>query len=124
LHRGTAMRTETDADLRRVVWRSQRIRSIGRLFSDWTHIPSITQKAEGSGQQAQQEINNRGGDGGGEPPKIGPTIQDLLSRPLKSGEIWPETDHKLWLRLLEGSFKLIYRGHPYAPAAKGEDWGK
>jgi hypothetical protein len=24
-----------------------------------------------------------------------------------SGDVWPETERKLWLQLLEGSFKLI-----------------
>jgi hypothetical protein len=33
----------------------------------------------------------------------------LLSRLPKTGDVWPETDRKLWLQLLEGSFKLIYR---------------
>jgi hypothetical protein len=27
----------------------------------------------------------------------------------KSGDVWPETERKLWLQLLEGSFKLIYK---------------
>jgi hypothetical protein len=26
-----------------------------------------------------------------------------------SGEVWPEAERKLWLQLLEGSFKLIYK---------------
>jgi hypothetical protein len=33
----------------------------------------------------------------------------LLSRLPKSGDVWPEADRKLWLQLLEGSFKLIYK---------------
>jgi hypothetical protein len=49
------------------------------------------------------------GDGGGEPPRIDPIIQGLLSRLPKSGDVWPEADCKLWLQLLEGSFKLIYK---------------
>jgi hypothetical protein len=32
-----------------------------------------------------------------------------LKRLPKSGEVWPETERKLWLELLEGSFKLIYK---------------
>jgi hypothetical protein len=27
----------------------------------------------------------------------------------KSGNVWPEAERKLWLQLLEGSFKLIYK---------------
>jgi hypothetical protein len=32
-----------------------------------------------------------------------------LKRLPKSGEDWPETERKLWLQLLESSFKLIYK---------------
>jgi hypothetical protein len=31
----------------------------------------------------------------------------LLKRLPKTGDVWPEADRKLWLQLLEGSFKLI-----------------
>jgi len=31
-----------------------------------------------------------------------------LKRLPKSGDLWPEADRKLWLQLLEGSFKLIF----------------
>jgi hypothetical protein len=44
-----------------------------------------------------------------EPPYIDQIIQGLLSRLSKSGDVWPAEDSKLWLRLLEGSFKLIYK---------------
>ena len=50
-----------------------------------------------------------GGGGGGEPPSIDPIIAGLLKRLPKSGEVWPEAERKLWLQLLEGSFKLIYK---------------
>jgi hypothetical protein len=33
----------------------------------------------------------------------------LGSRLPKSGDVWPETDRKLWLGILENSFKLIYK---------------
>jgi hypothetical protein len=56
---------------------------------------------------AKGEFNS--GDGGGEPPKIDPIIQRLLSRLPKSGDVWPEEQRKLWLQLLEGSFRLIYK---------------
>lgn len=52
---------------------------------------------------------NGAGSGGGDPPAIDPIIQGLLSRLPKSGDAWPEADRKLWLGLLEGSFKLITR---------------
>jgi hypothetical protein len=33
----------------------------------------------------------------------------LLVRLPKSGNVWPDAERKLWLQLLEGSFKLIYK---------------
>jgi hypothetical protein len=73
--------------------------------------------AESAGQQGQQEAKDGGsgsggGNGGGETPHIDPIIQGLLSRLPKSGEVWPEADRKLWLDLLAGSFKLIYKDAP------------
>jgi hypothetical protein len=35
-----------------------------------------------------------------------------LKRLPKSGGVWPENERKLWLQLLEGSFKLIYKEAP------------
>lgn len=52
---------------------------------------------------------NRGGGGGDEPPDVDPIIAGLLKRLPKSGGVWPEAERKLWLQLLEGSFKLIYQ---------------
>jgi hypothetical protein len=64
--------------------------------------------------------NGGGGGGGGggdkDPSKIDPIIQGLLSRLPKSGDVWPEPDRKLWLQLLEGSFKLIYKDTPQKSA--------
>lgn len=50
-----------------------------------------------------------GGGGGDEPPGIDPIIRGLLERLPKKGDVWPEAERKLWLQLLEGSFKLIYK---------------
>jgi hypothetical protein len=50
-----------------------------------------------------------GGSGGGESSDIDPIIRGLLARLPKSGDVWPENERKLWLQLLEGSFKLIYK---------------
>ena len=50
-----------------------------------------------------------GGGSGGEPPGIDPIIAGLLKRLPKSGDVWPEAERKLWLELLSGSFKLIYK---------------
>lgn len=49
------------------------------------------------------------GSGDGGPPTIDPIIDGLLQRLPKTGDVWPEADRKLWLQLLEGSFKLIYK---------------
>jgi len=67
---------------------------------------------EGGTTQTQDGDRGGSGGGGGDPPKIDPIIQGLLSRLPKSGDVWPEPDRKLWLQLLEGSFKLIYRDKP------------
>jgi hypothetical protein len=69
------------------------------------------QKEEGGIGQARD--SDRGGTGGGSgngnPPIIDPIIQGLLARLPKSGDVWPEAQRKLWLDLLAGSFKLIYK---------------
>ena len=33
----------------------------------------------------------------------------LLARLPKTGDVWSESERTLWLELLKGSFKLIYR---------------
>lgn len=58
--------------------------------------------------ERQTKRRNGGGDDG-DPPAIDPIIRGLLERLPKSGEVWPETERKLWLDLLAGSFKLIYK---------------
>jgi hypothetical protein len=59
--------------------------------------------------ERDSETNRGGGGGGGDPPAIDPIIGGLLKRLPKTGDVWPEADRKLWLQLLEGSFKLIYK---------------
>jgi hypothetical protein len=44
--------------------------------------------------------------------EIDPIIRGLLARLPKSGDVWPDPARKLWLNLLEGSFKLIYKDAP------------
>jgi hypothetical protein len=39
----------------------------------------------------------------------------------KTGDVWPEADRKLWLQLLEGSFKLIYKDAPEEPRSSQEE---
>jgi hypothetical protein len=62
------------------------------------------------GKQEKFDVDQGGGGGGGGgPPDIDPIILGLLARLPKSGDVWPEADRKLWLELLSGSFKLIYK---------------
>jgi hypothetical protein len=53
-----------------------------------------------------------GGDGKPPLPDVDPIIRGLLARLPKSGDVWPEKDRDLWLELLKGSFKLIYKDVP------------
>jgi hypothetical protein len=68
--------------------------------------PIEPQKSEASGAELEE---GSGKGGGGMPPDIDPIIRGLLVRLPKSGDVWPEADRKLWLELLEGSFRLIYK---------------
>ena len=61
---------------------------------------------------AQPSPTRNGGGGEGERPEVDPIIQGLLARLPQTGAVWPQTDRKLWLELLEGSFKLIYKEAP------------
>jgi hypothetical protein len=58
--------------------------------------------------QQPERRSGGGGDGGGQ-TDIDPIIRGLLARLPKSGDVWPEAERKLWLDLLAGSFKLIYK---------------
>ncbi|WP_407156360.1 hypothetical protein [Bradyrhizobium sp. STM 3557] len=58
------------------------------------------------------DLGNGNGAGGGNQPPIDPIIAGLLARLPRSGEVWPEAERALWLQLLEGSFKLIYKDRP------------
>ena len=79
----------------------------------------ITQKGEATGpQERRQEEDRGGGGGGGDGPEIDPIIRGLLVRLPKSRAYWPESDRKLWLQLLEGSFKLIYKEKPHPAEGK------
>ncbi len=55
------------------------------------------------------KVGGGGNGGGGDQTEIDPIIRGLLARLPKSGEVWPEGERKLWLELLSGSFKLIYK---------------
>ncbi len=78
--------------------------------------PGIAQKDEGL---APPPSDDRGGSGSGGdgPTGVDPIIAGLLKRLPKSGDVWPEAERKLWLQLLEGSFKLIYKDNEEAKPA-------
>jgi hypothetical protein len=71
--------------------------------------PGIVGSAREESSADQSQNGKKGGGGSNEPPEIDPIIQGLLARLPRSGDIWPEAERKLWLQLLEGSFKLIYK---------------
>jgi hypothetical protein len=62
--------------------------------------------------QERERRSGGGGGDGGDHAEIDPIIQGLLARLPKSGDVWPEPERKLWLELLAGSFKLIYKNAP------------
>lgn len=41
--------------------------------------------------------------------EIDPIVKGLLAHLPASGDVWPEEARKLWLELLGGSFRLIYK---------------
>lgn len=61
-------------------------------------------------EKQKPEVTSGGGGGnGGGATDIDPIIRGLLVRLPPSGATWPEVERKLWLELLSGSFKLIYK---------------
>ena len=62
-----------------------------------------------SAESKDEPSKGGGNDDGAPPPGLDPIIVGLLSRLPKSGDVWPAGERKLWLDLLEGSFKLIYK---------------
>lgn len=79
--------------------------------------PIEPQKKDAGVATAKDETGSGGG--GGIPPGIDPIIRGLLVRLPKSGDVWPEADRKLWLQLLEGSFKLIYKDQAFPRRSGG-----
>lgn len=70
-----------------------------RTGSTTEPAPMYEQK---SGKGAEEDSDGK------EAAVLDPIIRGLLERLPKSGAVWPETERKLWIGLLEGSFKLIY----------------
>jgi hypothetical protein len=71
----------------------------------------INSESNGSKQDKPTKEGAGGHDGGSGkiPPEIDPIIVGLLARLPKTGDVWPESERTLWLELLKGSFKLIYK---------------
>lgn len=40
---------------------------------------------------------------------IDPVVKGLLTHLPLAGSVWPAVDRKLWLELLEGTFRMIYK---------------
>jgi hypothetical protein len=73
-------------------------------------------RQQDQGESRRGDIGGGGGSGGdGRQPEIDPIIKGLLARLPKSGDVWPDEERKLWLQLLEGSFKLIYKDKTSLP---------
>lgn len=47
--------------------------------------------------------------------EIDPIVKGLLTHLPPAGSVWPVEDRKLWLELLEGSFKLIFKDKAAEP---------
>jgi hypothetical protein len=100
---------------RRVMERSAEQAGFYESGRDRMVMPGFTPVAQREEEKPLEEepANGAGGNGGGgKAPPIDPIIAGLLARLPKSGDIWPEADRKLWLQLLEGSFKLIFKDAP------------
>jgi hypothetical protein len=72
-------------------------------------MPAVVTSRDQPREESKTDQENGGGNGSdGKPPEIDPIIRGLVRLP-RSGDVWPEQERKLWLGLLEGSFKLIYK---------------
>jgi hypothetical protein len=95
---------------RRVLERSADQAAFYEQGRDRLILPGVASRSDTPEDEGEDAAGgNGGGDGNGAPPDVDPIIQGLLARLPKSGETWPEAERKLWLQLLEGSFKLIYK---------------
>lgn len=94
--------------------RSARQAGFYNLGTDRLTIPPMKNRPETKPLDAPPATprNGSGGNSDGELPELDAIIAGLLKRLPKAGEVWPELERKLWLQLLEGSFKLIYKDQP------------
>lgn len=64
---------------------------------------------ETTGETPHEKKGGGGDDGGDLPPHLDPIIRGLISRLPKAGDVWPSAERKLWLEILENTFKLVYK---------------
>ena len=57
---------------------------------------------------SEEKKGGGGGNGGDLPPELDPIIRGLISRLPESGAKWPSGERKLWLGILESTFRLVY----------------
>jgi hypothetical protein len=72
------------------------------------------------GQYQKPSGDERGGNGGDEPPGLHPFVQGLLRELPPAGSAWPETQRKLWLGTAESIFKMIYKEDGAKPKIERE----
>lgn len=72
--------------------------------------PRVDRTVSQSPPKPEDNSTGGGGNGSGDggPPDVDPIIVGLLARLPKTGSEWPQAERKIWLDLLEGSFRLIY----------------
>ena len=72
-----------------------------------TEAESTPQAESDLGTEKQSRLGGNSGDG--LPAALDPIILGLIRRLPKSGDVWPMHERELWLQLLSGSFRLVYK---------------
>ena len=67
----------------------------------------------GRGEEGRGDLLKKNNGGGGDGPTgLDPVIKGLIDKLPPPDSVWAESDRKLWLQILESSFKLIYKDKP------------
>ena len=83
----------------------------GSVFS-WRFVkPGVVQREEPPRHADNADVDHKGS-GGDEPPGLHPFVQGLLRELPKAGDVWPESQRKLWLDTAGSIFKMIYKDKP------------
>lgn len=70
---------------------------------------------DGNAKPSSEDERNGNGDGGGDGPTgLDPVIKSLVDKLPPPNSVWADPDRKLWLQILESSFKLVYKDEPIA----------